>query len=89
MSVPSVVRKRPPATAAALAAVEPSALLAAQAEVTRGGNPLTGRNAFQIVVDGDLLPRDPAEALLEEAEHGRRAALDAFRDAGGARLLGA
>ncbi|MFD6529338.1 carboxylesterase/lipase family protein [Streptomyces sp. NPDC060184] len=59
-----------PATAAALAAVEPSALLAAQSEVTRGGNPLTGRNAFQIVVDGDLLPRDPAEALREGAAAG-------------------
>ncbi|WP_327268231.1 carboxylesterase family protein [Streptomyces sp. NBC_01218] len=54
-----------PATAAALAAVEPSALLAAQSAVTRGGNPLTGRDAFHIVVDGDLLPRDPAQALRD------------------------
>ncbi|MFE9851178.1 carboxylesterase/lipase family protein [Streptomyces sp. NPDC005576] len=58
------------ATAAALAAVEPSALLAAQSEVTRGGNPLTGRDAFHIVVDGDLLPRDPAVALREGAAGG-------------------
>lgn len=58
------------ATAAALAAVEPSALLAAQSEVTRGGNPLTGRDAFHIVVDGDLLPRDPAVALREGAGGG-------------------
>ncbi|MFI7234847.1 carboxylesterase/lipase family protein [Streptomyces cyaneofuscatus] len=52
-----------PATAAALAAVDPEALLTAQTEVTSGGNPLTGRNSFQLVVDGELLDRDPAEAL--------------------------
>ncbi|MFD3971084.1 carboxylesterase/lipase family protein [Streptomyces cyaneofuscatus] len=52
-----------PATAAALAAVDPEALLTAQTEVTSGGNPLTGRNSFQLVVDGELLTRDPAEAL--------------------------
>ncbi|MFZ4273912.1 carboxylesterase/lipase family protein [Streptomyces arboris] len=52
-----------PATAAAFAAVGPEALLTAQTEVTSGGNPLTGRNSFQLVVDGDLLDRDPAEAL--------------------------
>ncbi|MEW2067855.1 carboxylesterase family protein [Streptomyces sp. NPDC007346] len=52
-----------PATAAALAAVDPDALLTAQTGVTSGGNPLTGRNSFQIVVDGELLTRDPAEAL--------------------------
>ncbi|MFD3740027.1 carboxylesterase [Streptomyces sp. CB00316] len=51
-----------PATAAALAAVDPEALLTAQTGVTSGGNPLTGRNSFQIVVDGELLTRDPAEA---------------------------
>ncbi|MGY3679594.1 carboxylesterase/lipase family protein [Streptomyces sp. TE33382] len=54
-----------PATAAALAAVDPAELLAAQTAVTSGGSPLTGGNSFQIVVDGDLLPRDPAEALRD------------------------
>ncbi|MCX4674132.1 carboxylesterase family protein [Streptomyces sp. NBC_01433] len=54
-----------PATAAALAAADPAALLAAQTAVTGGGSPLTGGNSFQIVVDGDLLPRDPAEALRD------------------------
>ncbi|WP_257002503.1 carboxylesterase/lipase family protein [Streptomyces sp. WZ.A104] len=52
-----------PATAAAFAAVDPDALLTAQAEVTSGGNPLTGRTAFQLVVDGELLTHDPADAL--------------------------
>lgn len=52
-----------PATAAAFAAVVPAALLTAQTEVTSGGNPLTGRNSFQLVVDGELLTQDPAEAL--------------------------
>ncbi|MFD6801286.1 carboxylesterase/lipase family protein [Streptomyces cyaneofuscatus] len=51
-----------PATAAAFAAVDPDALLTAQTEVTSAGNPLTGRNSFQLVVDGDLLTQDPAEA---------------------------
>lgn len=52
-----------PATAAALAAVDPEALLTAQTEVTSGGNPLTGRHSFQLVIDGDLLPQDPVAAL--------------------------
>ncbi|MGW2180063.1 carboxylesterase/lipase family protein [Streptomyces sp. NPDC001732] len=56
-----------PATAAALAAVDPAGLLDAQTGVTAGGSPLTGGNSFQIVVDGDLLPRDPLEALLDGA----------------------
>ncbi|MFC9619111.1 carboxylesterase/lipase family protein [Streptomyces sp. NPDC056930] len=55
------------ATAGALAAVDPAELLAAQTEVTSGGSPLTGGKSFQIVVDGDLLPRDPLEALLDGA----------------------
>ncbi|MFJ9320867.1 carboxylesterase/lipase family protein [Streptomyces globisporus] len=59
-----------PATAAALAAVDPEALLAAQTEVTSGGNPLTGRHSFQLVVDGDLLPHDPMEALRAGASAG-------------------
>ncbi|MFF1923764.1 carboxylesterase/lipase family protein [Streptomyces sp. NPDC058221] len=58
------------ATARALAAVDPAALLAAQTAVTSGGTPLTGGNSFQIVVDGDLLPRDPAEALRDGASAG-------------------
>ncbi|WP_266981307.1 carboxylesterase/lipase family protein [Streptomyces sp. NBC_01669] len=58
------------ATAEALAAVDPAGLLAAQTEVTGGGTPLTGGNSFQIVVDGDLLPHDPAEALREGAADG-------------------
>ncbi|MEI7034784.1 carboxylesterase/lipase family protein [Streptomyces pratensis] len=63
-------RLRAPATAAALAAVDPEALLAAQTEVTAGGNPLTGRDSFPIVVDGELLPHDPAEALRTGAGAG-------------------
>ncbi|MYT97464.1 MULTISPECIES: carboxylesterase family protein [unclassified Streptomyces] len=59
-----------PATAAALAAVDPEALLAAQTGVTSGGNPLTGRNSFQLLVDGELLDRDPAEALRAGAASG-------------------
>ncbi|MFJ1591775.1 carboxylesterase/lipase family protein [Kitasatospora albolonga] len=59
-----------PATAAALAAVDPAALLTAQTAVTSGGNPLTGRNAFQLVVDGEVLTRDPAEALRTGAAAG-------------------
>ncbi|MFD0024851.1 carboxylesterase/lipase family protein [Streptomyces sp. NPDC058382] len=58
------------ATARALAAVDPDRLLAAQTEVTSGGSPLTGGNSFQIVVDGDLLPRDPADALRDGAASG-------------------
>ncbi|WP_392672691.1 carboxylesterase/lipase family protein [Streptomyces sp. LN785] len=58
------------ATAAALATVEPAELLAAQSAVTSGGTPLTGGNSFQIVVDGELLPRDPAEALRAGAAAG-------------------
>ncbi|MFE1363113.1 carboxylesterase/lipase family protein [Streptomyces anulatus] len=59
-----------PATAAVLAAVDPEALLTAQTEVTSGGNPLTGRNSFQPVVDGELLPHDPVEALHAGASAG-------------------
>lgn len=58
------------ATARALAAVGPAALLAAQTEVTGGGSPLTGGHAFRIVVDGDLLPRDPDAALRDGAASG-------------------
>ncbi|WP_282692151.1 carboxylesterase family protein [Streptomyces sp. CC208A] len=53
-----------PATAEAFAAVDRERLLTAQTEVTAKGSPLTGGgHAFRIVVDGEVLPRDPAEAL--------------------------
>ncbi|GGY45700.1 hypothetical protein GCM10010363_27940 [Streptomyces omiyaensis] len=53
-----------PATAEAFAAVDRELLLTAQTEVTAKGSPLTGSgHSFQIVVDGEVLPRDPAEAL--------------------------
>ncbi|MEU3222349.1 carboxylesterase family protein [Streptomyces sp. NPDC006976] len=58
------------ATAEALAGVAPAALLAAQGEVTAKGTPLTGGNAFRIVVDGELLPRDPMDALRAGAASG-------------------
>ncbi|MFF5769636.1 carboxylesterase/lipase family protein [Streptomyces californicus] len=63
-------RLKAPATAEALAAVDPEALLTAQTEVTSGGNPLTGRTSFQIVVDGELLPHDPVAALHAGASAG-------------------
>ncbi|MEU2656852.1 carboxylesterase family protein [Streptomyces sp. NPDC007325] len=53
-----------PATAEAFAAVDRERLLTAQTEVTAKGSPLAGGgHAFQIAVDGDVVPRDPAEAL--------------------------
>ncbi|MFF9147981.1 carboxylesterase/lipase family protein [Streptomyces sp. NPDC014861] len=53
-----------PATAEAFAAVDRERLLAAQTEVTAKGSPLTGGgHTFQIAVDGEVVPRDPAEAL--------------------------
>ncbi|MGW1009978.1 carboxylesterase/lipase family protein [Streptomyces termitum] len=51
------------ATAEAFAVVDRERLLTAQTEVTAKGSPLTGGHSFQLVVDGDVLPRDPAEAL--------------------------
>lgn len=59
-----------PATAAAFGGVDRAELLAAQAAVTGGGNPLTGRTAFHLVVDGDVLPRDPGTALAAGAADG-------------------
>ncbi|MFF6793933.1 carboxylesterase/lipase family protein [Streptomyces filamentosus] len=53
-----------PATAEAFAVVARERLLTAQTEVTSKGSPLLGGHSFQIVVDGEVLPRDPAEALL-------------------------
>ncbi|GHH80881.1 carboxylesterase/lipase family protein [Streptomyces capitiformicae] len=58
-------RLKVPATAAAFAAVDRSALAEAQAEVGRLSSPVLGGPAFGIVVDGDLLPYDPLEALVE------------------------
>ncbi|MEV6247444.1 carboxylesterase family protein [Streptomyces sp. NPDC051742] len=63
-------RLKVPATAEAFAHVERERLLAAQTEVTGKGSPLTGGHAFQIVVDGEVVPRDPAEALADGASAG-------------------
>ncbi|MFJ6292550.1 carboxylesterase/lipase family protein [Streptomyces griseoviridis] len=52
-----------PATAAAFAAADRDRLLRAQAEAT-GGSPLSGGAGFDLVVDGEVLPEDPATALL-------------------------
>ncbi|GLJ93392.1 carboxylesterase/lipase family protein [Streptomyces poonensis] len=61
-------RLKVPATAAAFADVDRTALAAAQAEAGRRSSPVLGGPAFGIVVDGDLVPRDPLEALLEDAD---------------------
>ncbi|MEU9994543.1 carboxylesterase family protein [Streptomyces sp. NPDC050848] len=53
------------ATARALSAVPAERLLDAQTEVTGKGTPLTGGHSFQIAVDGEVLPRDPFEALRD------------------------
>ncbi|MFF9019045.1 carboxylesterase/lipase family protein [Streptomyces eurythermus] len=58
-------RLRIPATAEAFAAVDRGLLLRTQAEVGRLGSPVLGGPAFGIVVDGDLVPRDPLKALAE------------------------
>ncbi|MEU0004391.1 carboxylesterase family protein [Streptomyces sp. NPDC006314] len=58
-------RLKIPATAEAFAAVDRDLLLRAQAEVGRIGSPVLGGPAFGIVVDGDLVPRDPLKALLD------------------------
>ncbi|WP_318207349.1 carboxylesterase/lipase family protein [Streptomyces sp. SJL17-1] len=60
-------RLKIPATAEAFARVDRDRLLAAQTEVTGKGSPLTGGHSFQIVVDGEVVPRDPAEALADGA----------------------
>ncbi|MFD4319440.1 carboxylesterase/lipase family protein [Streptomyces sp. NPDC058548] len=60
-------RLKVPATAEAFARVDRDRLLAAQTEVTGKGSPLTGGHSFQIVVDGEVVPRDPAEALADGA----------------------
>ncbi|MER6524206.1 carboxylesterase family protein [Streptomyces sp. NPDC001508] len=58
-------RLKIPATAEAFAAVDRDLLLRTQAEVGRLSSPVLGGPAFGIVVDGDLVPRDPLEALTE------------------------
>ncbi|MFD5625128.1 carboxylesterase/lipase family protein [Streptomyces sp. NPDC127072] len=58
-------RLRIPATARAFAAVDRDLLLRTQAEVGRRSSPVLGGPAFGIVVDGDIVPRDPLEALVE------------------------
>ncbi|MFH8696295.1 carboxylesterase/lipase family protein [Streptomyces chartreusis] len=58
-------RLKIPATAAAFAEVDPELLLRTQAEVGRLSSPVVGGPAFGIVVDGDLVPRDPLAALVE------------------------
>ncbi|KQX14961.1 carboxylesterase [Streptomyces sp. Root431] len=60
-------RLKVPATAEAFARVDRERLLAAQTAVTGKGSPLSGGHSFQIVVDGEVLPRDPAEALADGA----------------------
>ncbi|MYR63297.1 carboxylesterase family protein, partial [Streptomyces sp. SID625] len=58
-------RLKVPATAEAFAAVDRELLLRTQAETGRLSSPVLGGPAFGIVVDGDLVPRDPLEALIE------------------------
>jgi para-nitrobenzyl esterase len=53
------------ATAEAFAGVDRDLLLRTQAEVGRLSSPVLGGPAFGIVVDGDLVPRDPLTALLD------------------------
>ncbi|MGI5459030.1 carboxylesterase/lipase family protein [Streptomyces sp. CA-249302] len=60
-------RLKIPATAAAFAEVDREQLLRAQAEAGRLSSPVLGGPSFGIVVDGDLVPRDPLEALVEGA----------------------
>lgn len=60
-------RLKIPATAEAFAAVDRDLLLRTQADVGRLSSPVLGGPAFGIVVDGDLVPRDPLEALIEGA----------------------
>ncbi|MFE2644172.1 carboxylesterase/lipase family protein [Streptomyces nigra] len=58
-------RLKIPATAAAFADVDRELLLRTQGEVGRLSSPVLGGPAFGIVVDGDLVPRDPLEALAD------------------------
>ncbi|MGW5653453.1 carboxylesterase/lipase family protein [Streptomyces humi] len=58
-------RLKVPATAEAFAGIDRELLLRTQAEVGRLSSPVLGGPAFGIVVDGDLVPRDPLRALLD------------------------
>ncbi|MFG3154781.1 carboxylesterase/lipase family protein [Streptomyces sp. NPDC048219] len=58
-------RLKIPATAEAFAAADREHLLRAQAEVGRFSSPVLGGPAFGIVVDGDVVPGDPLEALVD------------------------
>ncbi|MFF4572979.1 carboxylesterase/lipase family protein [Streptomyces sp. NPDC001410] len=59
------------ATAEAFATVDRDLLLRTQAEVGRLSSPVLGGPAFGIVVDGDLVPGDPLQALIDgEAARG-------------------
>ncbi|MFJ8033319.1 carboxylesterase/lipase family protein [Streptomyces sp. NPDC096032] len=58
-------RLKIPATAEAFAAVDRDLLLRTQAEVGRLSSPVLGGPSFGIVVDGDVVPRDPLRALLD------------------------
>jgi para-nitrobenzyl esterase len=58
-------RLRIPATAEAFAVVDRQLLLRTQAEIGRLGSPVLGGPAFGIVIDGDLVPRHPLEALVD------------------------
>ncbi|MGW0187834.1 carboxylesterase/lipase family protein [Streptomyces sp. NPDC003362] len=74
-------RLKVPATAEAFAAVDRELLLRAQAEVGRLSSPVLGGPAFGIVVDGDLVPRDPLEALVDgEAAAGAELLMGWTRD---------
>jgi para-nitrobenzyl esterase len=59
-------RLKIPATAEAFGGVDRDVLLRAQAEVGRLSSPVLGGPAFGIVIDGDLVPRDPLQALVDE-----------------------
>ncbi|MGW0508184.1 carboxylesterase/lipase family protein [Streptomyces olivaceoviridis] len=58
-------RLKVPATAEAFAQVDRALLLRTQAEVGRLSSPVLGGPSFGIVVDGDLVPRDPLKALTD------------------------
>lgn len=60
-------RLKIPATAEAFAAVDRDLLLRTQAEAGRFSSPVLGGPAFGIVVDDDLVPRDPLDALVDGA----------------------
>ncbi|MCH0561598.1 carboxylesterase/lipase family protein [Streptomyces sp. MUM 2J] len=58
-------RLKIPATAQAFAEVDRDLLLRTQTEAGRLSTPVLGGPSFGIVVDGDLVPRDPLQALID------------------------